>query len=672
MLWQIKKNLLIEIVLSLFSALLLILVFSFPQLWILAWFAFVPFLFALENVSAKRAFLISYFTGMVFWAGVIYWLANVTILGQIAIILYLALYFGVFGLLISRPYIKLPLLFIPCLWVVLEYLRSCLFTGFPWALMGYSQFLNLPFIQLADFGGVWLISFFIVMINVFVKKIILKKGRIYLFSVLTLLAFIFIYGFFKLSQSSNGNSLKVSVIQGNIPQEAKWDSSSRDFIMDRYFKLTLEARGDNPDLIVWPEASLPIIPEEEPLYYGKLCRYIKSIRKPVILGAVTLRQGSYYNSALLASGDGVLLGRYDKIHLVPFGEYIPFRNTLSFLDTIAPIGDITKGKHFTLFKVYNQKTKVPALTTNRPAGFSRRQYQFGVLICFEDIFPNLARTFVNKGADFLVNITNDAWFGKSTEAYQHLSASVFRAVENRVYLVRSANTGVSGFIDPRGRIVSLVSNGLGRQIFITGYKTQSMSIRRQSSFYRNHGDFFVLIALLILFYVIIFILHKGIARRVFSVSIVLLTVYFAVVFYFADKHYFISPVSYSGDLIIRSDSMGDGLFGTSRSGSRNHEGLDLFGEVGTPVFATRSGIVTAARMRRGMGNYIVIRHSPSLASTYGHLSKILVKKNQIVRQGQLIGLIGKTGNANYRNMQPHVHFEIRKNGVPQDPTEYLD
>lgn len=614
----------------------------------------------------------SYFSGLLFWAGTIYWLINVTLIGQIIVIFYLAIYFGLFGLLISRPFIKFPVFFISASWVVLEYLRSYLFSGFPWALLGYSQYLNLPFIQLSDIGGVYLISFFVIAINVILKEVIAKKSREHLLSGLILLIIIFGYGFFRLNQAAEGTPLRVSVVQGNIPQEAKWDSRSRDFIIDRYFKLSAQAKEDNPDLIVWPEASFPVIPEEEPLYYGRLIHYIKSINKPVMLGAVTLRQGNYYNSALLASGEGVLLGRYDKLHLVPFGEYIPFRNVLPFLDTFAPIGDITKGKHHTLFKVYSQKIKVPALTTNRPAGFSRRQYQFGVLICFEDVFPELARTFVNKGADFLINITNDAWFGKTSEPYQHLSASVLRSVENRVYLLRSANTGVSGFIDSRGRIVSLVKDEIGRETFVAGFKTQDIFIRRQSSFYRNHGDFVVLICLFVLFYVVIFILHKGIAKRVLFISLFSLMVYSAFVFYLADKHYFISPVSYVADIIIRSDSMGDGLFGTSRSGRRSHEGLDLLGEVGTPVLAARSGIVTASTMRRGMGMFIVIRHSPSLASTYGHLSALYVKKNQIVRQGQVIGAVGKTGNANYRNMQPHLHFEIRKNGIPQDPMEYLE
>lgn len=660
-----------SIILAVFSAVLLAIPFSFGKLWILAWFCFIPLFFALKYQSGKKAFLISYLAGVIFWTATLYWLIHVTLLGQIILIFYLACYFGVFGFLISRPSIKLRILFIPTLWVMLEYLRSHLFSGFPWALLGYSQYLNLTLIQIADIAGVWLVSFLVVLINVAIQEMILGKRKLYSSLIIVLLVAVFTYGYLRLNQGLSGIPLKISVIQGNIPQERKWEESSREFIMERYFKLTVEARKDNPDLIIWPEASFPVIPEEEPVYYGKLSRFIKTIGKPLVFGAVTCRLDSYYNSALMASGEGILLGRYDKLHLVPFGEYIPFRNILKFLDTIAPIGDITRGKYYTLFKIRSQKIAAPVLNSGRQVYLSGRYFQFGALICFEDVFPDLARNFVNKGADFLINITNDAWFGKTTEASQHLAGSVFRAVENRVYLVRSANTGISGFINPQGRIISSVHDEFGNLIFVPGFKTQNIFIRGQASFYSNHGDFLIVICLLCLLYLFIFALHKNLAKKVLLVFLLILTIYSAFVFYFADKYYFISPINYSGDLIIRSDARGDGFFGTNRSGRRMHEGIDLFAKIGTPVLAVRSGIVIQANRNRGMGKYIIIRHSPSLVTIYGHLSQILVTKNKIVRQGDVIGAVGKTGNANYKDMQSHLHFEIEKNNIPQDPLEYL-
>jgi len=295
-----------------------------------------------------------------------------------------------------------------------------------------------------------------------------------------------------------------------------------------------------------------------------------------------------------------------------------------------------------------------------------------VLICFEDIFAGLARNFVNKGADFLVSITNDAWFGKSSEAYQHLAAAVFRAVENRVYLVRSANTGISGFITPVGRAISLVSARKGDLIFVPGFKTQGISIRRQVSFYRYYGDFLVLLCLLSCLLLMLFSLSKKRWQKIFLILLLLASIYSVISLCFMDRRYFICPINYGGGFIVRSDARGDGLFGSQRSGKRTHQGIDLFADLGTPVLAARSGIVLQAKSNRGMGNYVIIRHSPSLTTVYGHLSRIDVARGQFIRQGHIIGSVGKTGNANYRDMQPHLHFEIRKGGSPQDPAAYLE
>jgi murein DD-endopeptidase MepM/ murein hydrolase activator NlpD len=153
--------------------------------------------------------------------------------------------------------------------------------------------------------------------------------------------------------------------------------------------------------------------------------------------------------------------------------------------------------------------------------------------------------------------------------------------------------------------------------------------------------------------------------------LLIFTIYIVLSFSFLDKHYFVCPINYQSDFSIRSDSMGDGLFGTRRSGGRMHQGVDLLAKAGEPVLAVRAGWVLQAKNSKGMGNYIVLRHSPSLTTIYGHLHKIYVRQNQLVRQGDIIGLVGKTGNANYSNILAHLHFEIRKKGIPRDPAEYL-
>lgn len=466
-----------------------LLIFAFPNfnIWLFAWFGFVPLFFAIEGKSKAKAFLLSYITGVIFWLGTIYWLIHVTLPGLVLLVLYLALFFGFFGLIISSN-LQLSTYFLvlsPAVWVLLEYIRSHLFTGFPWALLGHSQYLNLPAIQIADITGAWGVSFLVMLVNAAIYEVTSAKKK-YLLPILLLLITL-IYGYYKLHNLPLAPcplQLRISVIQGNIPQELKWDPAARLPIIDKYLDLSRKALKDKPDLIIWPEAAIPVVLEEEPFYLEFVRKFAKDMRTPLLIGAVSTQGGLYYNTAILISGEGKLANRYAKIHLVPFGEYIPLRKILPFLETVVPIGDFAAGKEYTVF--------------------TKDAVRFSVLICFEDLFPELSREFVKKGAGFLVNITNDAWFGKTSSPYQHLSASVLRAVENRVALVRAANTGVSGFIAPTGEIISLVSAKEAGEIFVGGFKTQEIKFPEKSlSFYSRFGDLFIFVCILLIFYVII-------------------------------------------------------------------------------------------------------------------------------------------------------------------------
>jgi len=502
-----KPQLVKELCLCLLSAVLLILSFPKFNLEFLAWVGFVPLFFLLRDKSKPKAFLFSYLTGIIFWLGIIYWLVHVTLAGMIILLLYLALYFGMFGLVFSsieHRASSIEYLFIPSLWVILEYIRSHLFTGFPWALLGYSQYLNSPTIQFADITGVWGVSFLVMMINVAIYLVtsrlpVRQAGKSQVESQklsilrqvapsIILLICVLSYGYYKLymrpalpagrQAASDLRQIRICVIQGNIPQEFKWDPEAKDYILEKYLNITRNVNKDKPDLIIWPEAALPVVLEEEPIFIEQVKKLAKEIKTPILLGVVNVQNDHYYNSALLISGEGEILTKYDKLHLVPFGEYIPFRKTLRFLETIVPIGDFTTGKEYTVFQTQASK-------------------KFSVLICFEDLFPELSREFIKKGADFLVNITNDAWFKKTSSPYQHLQASVFRAVENRASLVRAANTGVSGFIAPTGEILSLVQDKTGRNIFVDGHATQDINIpKKEMSFYTKYGDIFMIICLL--------------------------------------------------------------------------------------------------------------------------------------------------------------------------------
>ena len=506
-----------DFILCIVSAVLLILSFPNFNIWIFAWVGFVPLFFALENKSKGKAFLLAYLTGIIFWWGIIYWLVHVTFIGTSSLILYLALYFGVFGLLYSsivhRPS-SIASLILASIWVILEYLRAHLLTGFPWALLGYSQYLNLPVIQISDITGAWGVSFLVMMVNVVIKEVLgvrfwvlgkkEQKRKLWIISP-AVLCFIFTitYGYYKLNQTPNTKHqtpIKISVIQGNIPQELKWMPDAKEYILDKHIELTEKAVVQNPDLIVWPEAALPAVLEEEPALFVRVSYAAAKVKTSLLVGAVTLREDFYYNSALLISSQGETLVKYNKLHLVPFGEYIPLKKIFPFLETVAPIGEISPGREYTIFEIPN-----PNITKSQINPKSQIPTKFAVLICFEDLFPELSRRFVKNGAQFLVNITNDAWYKKTSAPYQHLQASVFRAVENRVNLARAANTGVSGFIAPSGKIISLVRDRTGRNIFIEGYKHQEIAIiERQPTFYSRCGDVFIVACFLFLLYGIIY------------------------------------------------------------------------------------------------------------------------------------------------------------------------
>ena len=478
-----------------------------PYLWILAWIGFVPLFLLLKNKTPKKAFLISYLVGLAYFLFTVYWLVYVTLAGLIVLVLYLALYFGAFGLIFSyvekKPRPVLDLFLIPSAWVVLEYIRSHLFTGFGWELLGYTQYKILPIIQIADIAGAYGVSFLIMMVNYALYKLcfgpwamsyeqIKKKMPVILLPIL-LLNITLIYGYFRINSyplSAKRYPLRISIVQGNIPQEQKWDEEYRNSIIDKYIDLTKLAAKDKPDLIIWPETAVPGFLNIEEDLQKKIVALEEEIKIPLLAGTPIYKftgKDSYYNSAILISEDKKFDKRYDKLHLVPFGEYIPFEDKLPFLRAgrLDEITGFSPGKEFTIFEVKDAK--------------------FGVLICFEDIFPGLVRQFNKRGADFMVVITNDAWFKKTKAPYQHAAASVFRAVENRVNIIRAANTGLSCFIDKNGTITESVKNSEGKEIFITGIKTYDINTGKHKTLYTKYGDF--------IFYVYISIITAGLARK---------------------------------------------------------------------------------------------------------------------------------------------------------------
>lgn len=494
-----------RIALSILSSVLLWVSFPSADLHFFSWIGFIPLCRVLSAASKPKAFLFSYLSGFLFFLLILSWLRHVTVLGLIILCLYLAFYFALFGyfFVVGKRQAGINfrfIIFVSCVWVVVEYCRSQLLTGFPWALLGYAQYRSIPFIQFADITGIWGVSFVVMFVNLcsfFLLQSFLKREKRTMKKCIAALAVVFIvtygYGFYSLKKYSKKEetpSLDVAVIQGNIAQDEKWENVFRPQIKENYSSLSKEASRHHPDLLIWPETSYPdYIVSGDDNAFDELFEIVHATSGPLLCGAVLEEPNRYFNAAFLLAPTRQPVTVYKKIHLVPFGEYVPLRNRLHFLEDIVPIGDFTAGSDYTLFSLRNKK---------------EHSFRFGVLICFEDTLFELARQFRLRGADFFVNITNDAWFKKSAGPYQHVQASVFRAVENRAYLARAANTGISCIIDDTGRVLQRLRDEKGKDIFVRGFLEGKINAPVGLSVYTKWGDWFVVACAL---YMITFLIY---------------------------------------------------------------------------------------------------------------------------------------------------------------------
>ena len=474
----------------------------------LAWGFLVPLHWALTDLTTGKAFRYGWLAGTIAFAGTIPWVITaMNQFGQIPLaisallMLLLATYLGLFVGGYAWGYARLLQgypswlwLGAPSLWVSLEYLRTYAFSGFPWTLLGYSQYQWLSVIQVSDIAGVYGVSFLIVMSNVIVTSIVLwmwkiwrqKESRAAFFPWQPTLTFLVIlsttlaYGHWQIKQQAlldkSDKSLALGLVQPNISQDKKWDAAYIDETLRRYTTLSQQT-GQDLDLLIWPEAATPFFFEKEPAYQKIILSILRDSQSPLLFGSPTLRfkpDGKPYllNSAYILSPDTLLTGRYDKRHLVPFGEYVPLKSLLFFLEKlVVGIGDFKPGQG--------------SMTLRLPDSSEAVQPSFGVPICYEIIFPDLVRRMAKEGANFLVTLTNDAWFGDSSAPYQHFSMTVFRAVENHLAVARAANTGISGLIAPDGRILTET------RIFTKQAVTGSIPLRTSSpTFYTLYGDVF--------------------------------------------------------------------------------------------------------------------------------------------------------------------------------------
>lgn len=423
----------------------------FPLSYIAIFIAFL----SLKN--ERSSFLKGFIFGFIYNALTMYWISyvlrqygnlpfTISLFLLILLISYLSLYLAIFFKIYSLFHKKIPLILQPpimaMIWVLLEIVKANFLTGFPWMLIAYTQHNFLPLIQHSKTITVYGIGFLIIFVNFsFLILIKGKKRSRYLHLALSfIVAFFLVYSgqekIKHLKESSKSmKSISISGIQGNIDQSKKWDKMLQKEIITKYLSLTEKT---NAELVVWPETALPFVYGLDGEWTEQFKSYLKDKPFMLITGFVGVGydegKAGFTNSAGLFF-KGELKGRYDKIHLVPFGEYVPLKKILFFVNKLVEAaGDFLQGKDLNVIEF--------------------KGVRIGTLICYEAIFPDISKTYKEKGANLLVNITNDAWFGKSSAPYQHLAMSRFRAVENELYLVRIANTGFSCVITPWGEILS--------------------------------------------------------------------------------------------------------------------------------------------------------------------------------------------------------------------------
>ncbi|MCD6133963.1 MAG: apolipoprotein N-acyltransferase [Candidatus Omnitrophica bacterium] len=410
------------------SALFLTLAFHTSSFSFLAFIFLLPLLLVAN--SRKKAFFYFYFCGWLHYFLSLGWLASVSKLGFILLVFYFALFWGLFGYLSWCFFSPSSLFGLSFLWVVMEYMRSYLLLGgFPWLIIGYTQYRNLSFIQSADLLGAEFVSFLVIMANFLIFTLLLKirqKRQVWYFSLVSSLLVLlvnFSYGLLRLHENfSSQGHLAVEVIQPAAP-----DSNSyirRQQVVSDIIKLVKNTSPHH--LVILPEAAFPFIVEDK--YHLPLF----ALSRDIIVGALRQEADSIYNSLFLFKFRKSQLEIYDKHHLVPFGEYVPGRHLLRFIKALNEIENMRPGRDTRLLTY--QKAKI------------------GPLICFEDVFPLLVAREAERGANVFVNITDESWFGGKEEMVQHLQAAVFRAVEQRRFLIRSANTGISCIITPWGYI----------------------------------------------------------------------------------------------------------------------------------------------------------------------------------------------------------------------------
>lgn len=411
----------------------------------------------LPGQPSVRALSLGLVAGGVYFVGTIYWVGGVVaefgglvtplaLTTMLLLAIYLAFFPAVSAVIISKAITHLgtrALLLAPGPWVATEFLRGELFGGFPWVPLGNSQIEVLSVLQLASVFGVYGISALLVFISALIALAILGNSKERIISItiaIVLVGSIVTWGGLRISEESlvrEGKSLRVGLVQGNISQEDKWNPQEENRILTTHTRLTREAVAAGADFVIWPESSVPFMFEED-VERGKIINgLVQEMDTPILLGSNQLERGPparLYNAAFLITPGKKKAIAYRKIHLVPFGEYVPFRDWLFFVSPLVDgVAEFAPGTSTTMLPLGN--------------------HLISTAICYEIVYPSLSQEAVRNGSELLTNITNDAWYGHTSAPFQHFDLATMRAVEQGRYLVRAANTGISGIVNPYGRIL---------------------------------------------------------------------------------------------------------------------------------------------------------------------------------------------------------------------------
>ncbi len=470
-----------------------LLALSFPKFghWSVAWLALVPLLLSFRGASPRQACALGYTAGVVSSLGLLYWTSitviqygglswPVAVVVMVLLCLAVALFPALFGWLVGRwlsAFGLTALLFSPLAWVATELLRAHTFYHFPWCLLGYSQQPNPRLIQIAAFTAVYGVSFVVAASSASVAYAIAEARTVQraaaLAGLFLVLAATLGYGAWALSRPVHeAGRARVGLVQASILQDDKWDPAKAWENVEGHLSLTRSAAAQGARLVVWPESAAPFLYDEEPYLSRELQELVREKRIYLLFGnddREIAPPGRVWVGAKMLTPEGQLPYRYHKINLVPFGEYVPLKPLITLggrygAKLVRHVADFTPGTDYSLGSLDG--------------------HRLGTLICYEAIFPALTRRFASRGAELLVNITTDAWYGRTSATYQHFAMAAFRAVENGTYLVRAANTGITAVVDPKGRVVAQT------QLFERTVLVRDVPFVPSRTFYARHGDLF--------------------------------------------------------------------------------------------------------------------------------------------------------------------------------------